>query len=258
LETFNPGYGLAEATAFVTSGACAAAPLLHLASVSASHEGPPPRPKVACGRPWAGGRVIIVDPSSRQPCPPGVPGEVWVSGPHVAAGYWNQPSATAHTFHARTADGGDGDFLRTGDLGYLHKGELCISGRLKDIIIISGQNHDPADIELTVESSHPRIRPHATAAFGISDGATERLIVLAELARPPRGEAPASAVPELPDTLHLDILRSARRDVSEQHGITLHELVLLPPSSLPKTTSGKIQRHAARQLYLNRQSAPIS
>lgn len=253
-ETFNPGYGLAEATAFVTSGACTATPVLDPTPPSTHAEGSTPRPKVACGPPWEGGRVLIVDPESLEPCPPGVIGEIWLAGPHVAAGYWNQREATARTFHAYTAGGTDGPCLRTGDLGYLYQGELCVSGRLKDIVIICGQNHDPADIELTVESGHPRIRPHATAAFGITDGDTERLVVLAELGRPARGEsADSDAV-----TLHAEILKNARRDVSEQHGISLHELVLLPPSSLPKTTSGKIQRHAARQLYLDRHLKPLS
>ncbi|WP_063768897.1 fatty acyl-AMP ligase [Verrucomicrobium sp. BvORR034] len=253
-ETLNPGYGLAEATAFVTSGACAALPVLHLTPPSTTPDSTTTRPKVACGPPWEGGQVLIVDPDSLEPCPPGVVGEIWLTGPHVAAGYWNQPEATTRTFHAFTAGGTHGPHLRTGDLGYMYQGELCVSGRLKDIVIVCGQNHDPADIELTVEASHPRIRPHATAAFGIYDGDTEKLVVLAELGRPARGEtADGDAA-----TLHTEILRNARRDVSEQHGITLHELVLLPPSSLPKTTSGKIQRHAARRLYLDRQLPPLS
>lgn len=253
-ETLNPGYGLAEATAFVTSGACAAPPLLDQTPPSAYADGATSRAKVACGPPWEGGRVLIVDPESLDPCPPGVIGEIWLAGPHVAAGYWNQREATLHTFHAYTAGGADGPYLRTGDLGYLYQGELCVAGRLKDLVIICGQNHDPADIELTVEASHPRIRPHATAAIGMTDGDTERLIVLAELGRPARGDASDGDAADL----HTEILRNARRDVSEQHGISLHELVLLPPSSLPKTTSGKIQRHAARQLYLERHLTPLS
>src|SRR4029077_2284192 len=114
----------------------------------------------------------------------GQEGEIWISGPSIAQGYWGQPEATEHVFRARLAGGpaeaGEASFLRTGDLGFLRGGELFVTGRLKDLIIIRGRNLYPQDIELTVERSHPALRPGCGAAFSIELGQEERLVVVHE------------------------------------------------------------------------------
>src|SRR6185295_10150913 len=119
----------------------------------------------------------VADPESRTLCPPGRVGEIWVAGPSIAQGYWNRPQEAAEVFDARLADG-EGPFLRTGDLGFLDGGELYVTGRLKDLIILRGRNHYPQDIELTAELSHPALQPGSTAAFAIQVEGEERLAVM--------------------------------------------------------------------------------
>ena len=140
------------------------------------------RTLVGCGHAMPDTRIVIVDPESRTPCAPDVVGEIWVSGPTIAHGYWNRSQETEYTFQAYLANTGDGPFLRTGDLGFLRDGELFVTGRLKDLIIIDGRNVYPQDIELTVEQSHPAMRPGCCAAFSV-DFNEERLIVAAEVER---------------------------------------------------------------------------
>src|SRR5207237_6585398 len=163
-EAFYPCYGLAEATLFVTGGAHDRVPATVLISRPALEQNrveimaevpgdvtpAPPSPRadhrvlVSCGAALGGQRVAIVHPETLTPCPPDRPGEVWVSGPSVAQGYWRRPDETAATFRAHMASG-DGPFMRTGDLGFMHDGELYITGRIKDLIILRGRNHYPHD-----------------------------------------------------------------------------------------------------------------
>jgi acyl-CoA synthetase (AMP-forming)/AMP-acid ligase II len=248
-----PCYGLAEATLYVSGGAAGTGPRIETFDPEALARGVASRVTatstsgralVSCGQSWHGHRAIIADPERRTRCADGEIGEIWVKGPSVAQGYWNRTDQTIETFGATLASTGDGPFLRTGDLGFVHGGELFIAGRLKDLIIVDGRNHYPQDIELTVEGSHPAFRAGCSAAFAVDVGGMERLVVVAEAdvgARPDTG-----AAAEAGDLANI-ISRAARRAVAVDHDIELHEVVLLRSGAIPKTTSGKIRRRACRE-----------
>ncbi|HYO12608.1 MAG TPA: amino acid adenylation domain-containing protein, partial [Thermoanaerobaculia bacterium] len=228
-EAFFPCYGLAEATLLVSGGALAAAPESGDA--------------VSCGRAAAGQTVVVVEPEACTPCPPGAVGEIWVAGPSVAAGYWGRPEETARTFGARLASG-EGPFLRTGDLGFLADGELFVTGRLKDLIILRGRNHYPQDLEWTAEASHPALRPGCAAAFSVDREGEERLVLLCEVER-------SAADPA-------GIAEAVRRAVAEEHEITVEEVVLLRAGTILKTSSGKIRRAACRAAWLAGELAVVA
>jgi acyl-CoA synthetase (AMP-forming)/AMP-acid ligase II/acyl carrier protein len=242
-EAFYPCYGLAEATLFVTGGPPGEA--FHEQSLDAQalerHEAipsgdGPARRLVSCGSPWAGQRVAIADPETGAELPSGRVGEIWVQGPSVARGYWGRAEETARTFGA-CLDSGEGPFLRTGDLGFLRNAELFVTGRLKDLIILRGRNHYPQDLELTAERSHPALRPGCGAAFPVDLDGEERLVIALEVERR-RG-------------LDLEEVTAAvRRAVAEEHEVQVHQVVLLRAGTIPKTSSGKIQRHACRAGFL--------
>jgi acyl-CoA synthetase (AMP-forming)/AMP-acid ligase II len=177
-------------------------------------------------------------PESLTECLEGEVGEIWVSGPSVAQGYWGRPEQTEQTFHAHLPRTGEGPFLRTGDLGFILEGELFITGRLKDLIIIDGQNHYPQDIEMTVENSHFALRPGCCAAVSIDLEGRERLVVVAELERSHR------------NVDRSEIVKAIRQAVAEQHELRVDHTWLLDPGGIPKTSSGKIQRHACRAGFL--------
>ena len=172
-------------------------------------------------------------------CPPGRIGEVWISGPNIARGYWNRLEESESVFSAHLADTGAGPFLRTGDLGFLHDGELFITGRLKDLIIIRGRNHYPQDIELTVERSHPSLRLGGCAAFSVEDNGEEQLVVVQEVNR--HHNADLSSV--------IQLICEA---IAEEHEIQVHNVALIKTGELPKTSSGKIQRNACREKFLSK------
>jgi len=246
-EAFYPCYGLAEATLMVSGGSAGRAPVVRgfrAESLAAGKAVPGEpraegvRPLVGCGGQLPDQQIVIVDPTTGRACPEGEVGEIWVSGPSVAQGYWRKPKLTEATFRARRADTGDGPFLRTGDLGFLYEGELFPAGRIKDMIIIRGVNHYPQDIEHTVERSHPRLRPGCGAAFVAERDGRQKLVVVHEIERD--RSAPLD-----------EVFRAIRRDVSAEHGLTLDAVVLLRAGSIPKTTSGKIQRHACREAFLD-------
>jgi amino acid adenylation domain-containing protein len=250
-EAFLPCYGLAEGTLLAACGrredrphvgAFAAAELERHRAVAAAPETVETgeaRALVGCGVAPAGARLQVVDPESGRPCAAGQVGEIWIAGPAVAAGYWELPEATAASFGARTADG-DGPWLRTGDLGFLtESGELFVTGRIKDLIILRGRNHYPQDIELTVERSHPALRPGCGAAFAVEVEGEERLVVVQEVRREHREEDPAGLVAAI------------RRAVADEHEAQVHAVVLLRTATIPKTTSGKIQRSACRARFLD-------
>ena len=176
-----------------------------------------------------------------MPLGPELVGEVWVAGPHVAQGYWRNPEATASAFRARTASGDARSWLRTGDLGFLDEnGELYITGRIKDLIIIRGINHYPQDIEETVQDCHAALRRHCGAAFSVPDhNDEEQLVVVQEVERTFRRQI---AIDE--------IIASIREAITREHEIAAREIVLIRTGSLPKTTSGKIQRRLTRQMFL--------
>ena len=245
-DTFCPGYGLAEATLKVTAARRGDGPalltvqrtLLERNRVVAAQQGPDSQTLVGCGGTTIDTEVRIVRPESLTACEPGEVGEVWVSGSTVARGYWNRPDETASTFGAHLA-GGDGPFLRTGDLGFLKDGQLYITGRLKDLIIIRGQNHYPQDIEKSSEQSHAALRTQGyCAAFSIEFAGEERLVVVQEVDR------------RNIDHPWDEVVGSIRQAVSEEHELQVHKVVLVKSGSIPRTTSGKIQRNACRRAYL--------
>ncbi|MEU9479488.1 fatty acyl-AMP ligase [Streptomyces sp. NPDC048191] len=238
-EAFYPCYGLAEATLMVTGGAVDVLPTLLEAAETGPHAGEADAAAVGCGRPGAGVTVVIADPERQEELPEGEVGEIWVAGASVAKGYWRNTLATRETFRA-TLTGREGRFLRTGDLGFLRDGELFVTGRLKDLVVIDGRNHYPQDLELSAELSHPALRPGCTAAFSVDDGGAEgeQVVVVAEVAPEAAGEAEKIT----------DLVRSA---IGEAHGLSVRDVVLVRPGTIPKTSSGKIQRRASRAAYLD-------
>ncbi len=194
----------------------------------------------------------IVDPDSGHLCKDGEVGEVWVAGACVAGGYWEREEETLATFGARLAiEAGGGiagarntaassGYLRTGDLGFLYASELFICGRRKDLIIVRGRNLHPQDIETVVNGCHAQIRPGCCAAFSVESNEEERLVVVVEVSTP---EQPALRADE--------ILRTIQETVAMAHGLRVDEILLLPPSTIPKTSSGKLQRRACRASFLD-------
>jgi len=253
-EAFFPCYGLAEATLIVTGGYAKQPPVIRWfltdalergRAIPAPEHGPGARPLVGCGQTLPDQRVLIVDPDTCQQLAEGHVGEIWVQGPSVAMGYWNRPEATAQTFGGYVRDTGEGPFLRTGDLGFLHQGELFVTGRIKDVIILRGRNIYPQDIELTVQHAHPWLRPDAGAAFTVEQEGRERLVIVHEVERRARG--------------HLEpVLQAIRKAISEEHDLAVDAIVLIKPGTIPKTSSNKIQRHACRQGYLDRTLAALA
>jgi acyl-CoA synthetase (AMP-forming)/AMP-acid ligase II len=248
-EAFYPCYGLAEATLFVSGGAQGAPAVvsnvsragLERGTVTAVDAGDhDARSVVGCGHSWHDQSIRIVDPDRRTVCDEGRVGEIWVSGPNVAQGYWRQPEITAHTFHNHL-DGGEGPYLRTGDLGFLRGDELFVTGRLKDVIIVRGRNHYPEDIERTAERSSRSLRPGCGAAFSVEVDGEERLIVVHEISRAFLKTIDVHAV-------EADI----REAITANHGLRLHSAALIMPGSIPKTSSGKIQRRLCKTKYLER------
>jgi len=249
VKTPYPAYGMAEATLLISGGKRGAGPVLRAVSRAAlqHHRAVSPTEKdddhllVGCGRPLAGERLAIVDPESRRRLAPCSIGEVWVAGPHVAQGYWQNPEATKSVFKARVDGEGDESWLRTGDLGFLdEEDELFITGRIKDLIIIRGINHYPQDIENTVQDCHPALRRHGGAAFTSLDHASrERLIVVQEVERGYRQQIAAH-----------EIIGCIREAITREHDIAAHKIELIRAGTLPQTTSGKIQRNLVRQLWL--------
>lgn len=265
-ESFSPAYGLAEATLLV-SGGMGEIPALLRVDIAALEQRrvslvttptDDSRVLAASGRLWAEQSVTIVDPETGQRCAPDEIGEIWVSGPSIARGYWNRPEDSEETFNARIVGSDEGPFLRTGDLGFIHDDHLYITGRIKDLIIIDGRNHYPQDIEQTAEASHPAIRPTCTAAFSIDGADGERLVVAAEIDRHylsqlqqqtgERGSGAGLRALREDD----EVARAIRLAVSREHDLGVHAVLLLRPGGLPKTSSGKIQRQACRAGYLSK------
>ena len=195
------------------------------------------RTLVSCGTPVRGTRIEIVHPEQRTPCRPGEVGEIWVESRGVARGYWGRPEESERTFRASLVDSGAGRFLRTGDLGAVHRGELVVTGRLKDLLIVRGVNHYPQDIEWSVERSHPAIRTGFCAAFQVEVSGEERLVVVAEL-----GDHTCDTT---------EVIAAIRQELSESHDLALDAAALLEKGGVLKTSSGKIRRAACAEAYLN-------
>ncbi|MFC8528167.1 fatty acyl-AMP ligase [Nocardia sp. NPDC057227] len=250
---FDPGalypcYGLAEATLLVSGSVPgrgarelrADIAALGAGTLRAAAPGEPARPLVGSGRPAPGVDIRIVDPESGEPCPPGRIGEIRLAGANIAAGYWRDPDGTAAVFGDRRGAGAGERVdaaagLRTGDLGQFVDGELYVTGRRKDLIIVRGRNHYPHDLEHTAQAAHPAARAGGTAAFAA--GADDHPVLVQEIER---GTEAAEA----------EIAGAIRSALLRDHDLALAELVLTVPGALPKTSSGKIRRGAARAHHL--------
>ncbi len=233
-RSFKPSYGLAEATLLVTSKEPDDDISLHSLPDAEGRA----TERVSCGPAADGIRLAIVDPRTQQRCPEDTPGEIWIAGPSVSAGYWHQDEANRELFGQPLPDDA-GPWLRSGDLGYLHGGELFVTGRLKDLIIVRGRNLYPSDLEGLATSSHPALESSGAAAFGADTGSGEALVIACELRRD------YSAPPE-PAMLQ----RAIQAALTSGLDTRADAIVLLPPGSLPRTTSGKIRRSAARNIWL--------
>jgi natural product biosynthesis luciferase-like monooxygenase protein len=245
-EAFAPCYGLAEATLIVSGGLRNGAPIAPCAQPAAlerntvvfcSDDSVCTRRVVSCGHIVMDHSLAIVDTDTLNRCRADRIGEIWVSGPSVTRGYWGREEETARTFHAYLADSGEGPFLRTGDLGFVKDDQLFVTGRIKDLIIIRGRNLYPQDIELTVERSHQALRQNAGAAFSVEVGDEEGLVVVQEVE--PRREFDVD-----------EVVEAIRQSVVADHEVQVYEVVLIEPGTVPKTSSGKIQRHSCRAKFL--------
>jgi amino acid adenylation domain-containing protein len=235
-----PCYGLAEATLFVTGGQVGRSPLvahvdrdaLERGRVAAAEAGAAGAlPLVGCGETRAGATVAIAQPSSSERLADGEVGEIWIGGASVAVGYWQRGAENAEVFGARLSDG-SGPYLRTGDLGFMRGGELFVTGRLKDLIIVRGRNLYPQDLEMCAEGSHPSLRDGGACAFAVEGGGEERVVLVHEV---------TEGVSQL-----ADVAQAVRRAVAQRHEVALHEIVFIKQGALPRTTSGKLQRRACR------------
>lgn len=245
-EAFYPCYGMAETTLLISGGVKTVAPVVKWVDSVALEENqvilvdshhPNARGIVSCGVTWKGDEGVIVNPETLTVLEENQVGEIWFRGAGVGQGYWHKPEETQQTFQAYI--GQQGPYLRTGDLGFLHNGELFITGRIKEMMILWGRNRYPHEIEQTVEQSHPAIRPNCSAAFSIELAGEERLVVAAEVER--------RFFRQLNSTAVIEAIRDA---INTYHTVDVFSVVLLKPASLPKTSSGKIQRRACRQQFI--------
>jgi acyl-CoA synthetase (AMP-forming)/AMP-acid ligase II len=233
-STLRSGYGLAEATLFVSTCQRGPGSTLWIDPDQLSQGRLVPtdpeigRSLVSCGHPAAGTTVTVCDPATGEPVDDGIIGEIRVSGPHVCDGYWGNPALSAELFPEGV--------LRTGDMGALWQGSVYVTGRLKDLLIVRGRNHYPHDIEQTMEAADPNLRSGCGVAVSVPADSGELVVLIQEIVED------SSSEPE-------QIVEKIRRRVSEQHGISVDAVVLVEPSSVPKTTSGKLRRSAAAQAF---------
>ncbi len=247
-ESFSPAYGLAEATLLVSSTPVGTAPtVLSLEAselekgkiVLAEAESAYIREAVSCGALVCETEVAIVNPDSLTRCAADEVGEIWVNDPGVAHGYWQRPTATRETFESRIADEGATRYLRTGDLGFLKDGELYITGRIKDLIIIRGTNHYPQDIEWTVQQTDAAMRPDYGACFSIIEDGEEQLVVVQEIERSRQNTMDAE-----------ELITEIRQSISEAHELQVYAVALVKSGNVLKTSSGKIQRRKCKTSFL--------
>jgi acyl-CoA synthetase (AMP-forming)/AMP-acid ligase II len=245
-EAFYPCYGLAEGTVMV-SGGRKDLPFRSLSVRKSALEAneivpcasgvPGSATLVGCGHTFDDQQILTVHPERHTRCAPGQVGEIWVSGPSITGGYWEKPEENRHTLGAHLADTGEGPFLRTGDLGFLHEGELFITGRLKDLLILCGRNLYPQDLEHTAERAHAELQPGCGAAFSMEADRQEKLVIAHEVL--PRRQPDVEEVAE-----------AVRQAVLEAYEAELYAFVLLKPGAIPRTSSGKIKRRACKSAFL--------
>ncbi|MCB0194967.1 MAG: AMP-binding protein [Anaerolineae bacterium] len=251
-EAFYPCYGMAEATLIVSGGKRIAPPVIEQVDrqALATHKITAPHQEdaqclVGCGQSFPGHNIVIVDPETRTRCSPDAIGEIWVSGPSISPGYWHQPDETGATFRGSLTESDGAPFLRTGDLGFLKEGELFVTGRIKELIIIRGRNYYPQDVEQSALQSHLALNPHGGAAFSVEVDDAEQLVIACELQRKHR----RADVEE--------VATAIRGAISQDFELEVYAVVLLRPGHMPKTTSGKVQRRACRTAFLEGSLAMI-
>jgi fatty acid CoA ligase FadD28 len=247
-RAFRPCYGMAEATVYMATRQVGEPPEIGHFDSEKLPGGEAERCETGSGTPLVSyGNpksmlVRIVDPDTGRECPDGTVGEIWVQGDNVAAGYWQKPDETKRTFGAKIVDPSpgtpEGPWLRTGDSGFYSNAEFFIVGRIKDLLIVYGRNHSPDDIEATIQE----ITAGRCAAIAVPDRGVEKLVAIVELKK--RGDSEEEVA---------DRLRGVKHDVtsaiSKSHGLSVADLVLVSPGSIPITTSGKIRRSQCVELY---------
>lgn len=250
IPSFLPCYGLAEATLLVSADPSPdVAGVRYLDSKALSENRTVDVDAttdavavVSCGPPVYGQRVVIADPETRRCLGPDEVGEIWVSGPSVAQGYWARPIENGHSFAGFLSDTGEGPFLRTGDMGFLCQGEVFVTGRWKDLVTIGDSNYYPNNIEPTVQASHPALLADRGAVFAVQPKPNDdtRLVVVQEL----------DYRQQVAESEYAAIMESIRAAVREQHGLETHDVLLVPAMRVPTTSSGKIQRAECRRQFL--------
>ena len=250
-ESLAPGFGLAEATLLVSATARAERAIeldVDEAELGNGRVRPSAGGKrlVSSGPPGYETRIRIVQPDTASVCAPGRVGEIWVDSGSVGQGYWQKSEESLATFGARL-DTGEGPFLRTGDLGFLYGGELFVTGRLKDVLVLRGVKYYPQDIESTIEASHPALAPGAGVVVGLEEAWTLKLVAVSEIRRSFRRSVDTD-----------EVVDAIRRAVAREHQLALHGVVLLPPFKLPKTSSGKVQRARCRMALQEKTLSPLS
>lgn len=260
-EAFMPCYGMAESVLFVAGLKPMTRPPRVLALSAEDLEkhtvrvldnpAPDARRAVSCGKPGSDHRIIAVNPETFTQCSPDQVGELWVQGPSVPACYWGLEEESAATFGARLADTGEGPFLRTGDLGFVADGEIYVTGRLKDMIIIAGRNHYPSDIELTVQQSGAPVRMGACAAVSETLNGLEELVIIAEVddRQLPEGADLKNPEAESLKAFWTSAVTAIQGAVSKAHGLSAQTVVFVMPKSLEKTSSGKPRRRRYKELF---------
>ncbi|MGI0480276.1 fatty acyl-AMP ligase, partial [Geminocystis sp. CENA526] len=252
-EAFYPCYGMAETTLIVSGASKHQSPVVKTLSakaltqnqiVTVEENTPETQVLVSSGKVASELEGLIVNPETLQECEENQVGEIWVKGASVAQGYWQKEEATNNIFHAYTLDG-KGAFLRTGDLGFMSEGELFVTGRLKDLIIIRGRNHYPQDIEESVAFCHEAINSESGAAFAVEVEQDEHLVVTFEVKRTFLNKINQD------ETLKQQIFANIRNSIALNHELQVYSIVLLKTGSIPKTSSGKITRYACRQGFLD-------
>ncbi|MFK7765955.1 MAG: aminotransferase class I/II-fold pyridoxal phosphate-dependent enzyme [Mariniblastus sp.] len=248
-DAFYPCYGMAETTLIVTGGKKTEPPIVRPFNkhdlvehrvVRVSSDDKNARSLVGCGKVLEEEEVLIVHPETRRTLPDDKIGEIWIDSPSSGQGYWKRPDVTKETFQARLNPDNGKNYVRSGDLGFMDKGELFVTGRLKDMIIVRGVNRYPQDIEATVEHCHPVTRSGGAAAFAVARWDREHLVVVCEVERTER----ASKSERLDE-----VINTIRVAVTEEHDLPPDAIVLVRAHSIPKTSSGKVQRHACKQNF---------
>lgn len=255
-ESFYPCYGMAEVTLLATGGDKSSAPIYKYVDkeeikinkiIDRNKEDDQALGLVSCGHSWLDLKVIIVDPKTKLQLQEDAVGEIWISGKSVAKGYWGKPELTEEIFHAFLSDTNEGPFLRTGDLGFTSENNLFITGRIKDLIIIRGKNLYPHDIEYATECAHSAIRPGSSAAFSITNENEERLIIVSEIDHQHQHHVDLS-----------EVEGDVRKAIVSDYDVNPHDIVFIRQLTLPKTSSGKIQRLGTKKLYLNQALEQVS